>query len=307
MQQSTDFFTRLLSVQHRLPRKMAQLAAFISDNYVRVAFMTTREVAAAADVSLATVVRFPLLLGYADYDDFRNQIRARVNHDLRGITRLQTVPTTDGSVQTLIEEVVAAEIRAMHAMLHNFDAASFEQMVTQLVQARRVILIGFRSTAPLVTYTGATLRKMRPDVLFFSHADSHIYDEIHLCNPDDVLLFIGFAPYLAEFLTFARYAHQRELPLAAITDSPLSPLVALSRTVLMAHPGALDFAGSLATISTLLHALLLQIGRELGATAQERLQHLTDAAVAAGVYDRTGNRLPIRPDYLPEATAHAQS
>lgn len=298
MNQTNDFFTRLLSVQHRMPRKMAQLAAFVSDNYVRVAFMTTREVAAAAGVSLSTVVRFPVLLGYADYDEFRSSIQERVNHDLRGISRLHTLPSADGSALHLLQRTVAADMDAMQAMLHSFDEEAFEQFVYEIVGAPSVLLVGFRSTAPLVAYSGLALRKLRAGVTYFTYADSQIYDHLHLCDHNDVLLVIGFAPYLADLLAFARHAHQHGVRIISITDSHLSPLTALSQITLLVRPGTLDFAGSLAAVGALLHAVVVQVALHLGSNAQERLQRLTDAAVDAGLYDRAGNRLPIRSEHL---------
>ena len=65
----SDVVARVAVAQPSLTPKMAQLAAFVADNYVQVAFMNTRELAAAAGVSPATVVRFPSLLGYRNFDD----------------------------------------------------------------------------------------------------------------------------------------------------------------------------------------------------------------------------------------------
>src|SRR5262245_42971621 len=90
-----DFFARLRKVQSGLPPKMARLAAYVTSNYLKVAIMSTRDLAAAAQVSLATVVRFPRLLQYPEFDALRSSIQDRVNFDLTGVERLKTVNSSD--------------------------------------------------------------------------------------------------------------------------------------------------------------------------------------------------------------------
>jgi hypothetical protein len=86
-----DFLARLTTAQPTLSPKMSRLAGFLAENYVQAAFMTTREIAAAASVSLATVVRFPAVLSYCDFDALRASIQDRVNIDLTAVERIRAI------------------------------------------------------------------------------------------------------------------------------------------------------------------------------------------------------------------------
>src|SRR4030095_14213433 len=92
-----DFFARLRKLQPTLAPKMARLAGYMNANYLQVPIMSTRDLASAADVSLATVVRFARLLHYSDFDALRSSIQDRVNFDLTGLDRMKTAARTDQS------------------------------------------------------------------------------------------------------------------------------------------------------------------------------------------------------------------
>lgn len=287
---SDDFSTRLAATQARLSPKMAQLAAYVSEHYVPVAFMSTRELAAAAGVSLATVVRLPAALGYASFDAMRASIQDRVNFDLTGVERLQTLPSTNRSPSALLRRIIDADVESLRALAHTFSEPQLERFVGALLDARRVTILGFRYVSPLTVYFGYSLAKIKPNVQALTQADSAHYDRVRLMESGDVLVVIGFARYPADLVALARYAHGRGIPILAITDSPLSPLLPLAEVALFAKVGMLDFVGSLAAPAALINCVVSELGVRLGATALERLQAIEDAARTAGIYVQAGGR-----------------
>ncbi|NJO07914.1 MAG: MurR/RpiR family transcriptional regulator [Chloroflexaceae bacterium] len=266
---------------------MAQLAAFISENYVKAAFMTTREIAAASGVSLTTVVRFPSLLGYADFDQLRESIQKLVKHDLTGVERLRTLPRhEDRSTIALLRRLVDHDIESLHALAQSFSEQPFERFCQMLVEANHVIIMGFRYIGPLVSYFGYSLQKIRPDVETWTQSDSVLYDRIRLMKATDVLVVIAFVPYPADLVALVRFAHQQQIHIVAITDSPLSPILPCANEALFVKPGWLDFVGSLAAPAALIHAIVTQVAANREDEARERLHALMDAAVQSDMYDR---------------------
>jgi DNA-binding MurR/RpiR family transcriptional regulator len=285
-----DFFARLAAAQPSLSPKMARLAAFVSENYVQVAFMSTRELANAADVSHATVVRFPAVLGYADFDALRASIQDRVNFDLTGVERLQTLPSTNRSPSALLRRIIDADFESLHALAQTFSEAQLDRFVDMILAANRVTIFGFRYVSPLTMYFGYSLSKIKPNVQAYTHADSSLYDRVRLMNADDVLIVITFARYPTDLVALTRYAHGLGVRILAITDSPLSPVLPLAEVALFAKASMLDFVGSLAAPAALINCVVSEAGVRLGEKALERLQALEDAASTAGIYVRAGSR-----------------
>lgn len=299
---SSDVLARITAALPTLPPKMARLAGYVGDNYVQVAFMSTRELAAAAEVSLATVVRFPSLLGYRGFDAFRAGIQDRVNLDLTGVARLQRSSAASRAPAALLRRIIDADRESLQSLAHTFSERQLERFNAALLGAERVLILATRYAAPLAIYFEYGLAKLRNNVEAFTHADSSLYDRLHLMDDSDLLVVITFARYPADLIALARYAHSRGVRILAITDSPLSPVLPLAEVALFAKLsgiGLLDFVGSLAAPAALINCIIAELGTRLGDEGVARLQALEHAAAEAGIYVPTGGRAASRDHTLP--------
>ena len=156
-----DCFARLAAVQRRLSPKGATLAAFISERHVQAAFMSSRELAAAAGVSLATVVRLARTLGYPSFEALRTSLQERVNFDLTGVERLRTLPSQNRSPAALLRRIVDGDLASLRALAHTFSEPQFERFVDAIIGARRVMILGFRYLGPLASYFSYSLGKIK--------------------------------------------------------------------------------------------------------------------------------------------------
>lgn len=285
-----DFLHRIAAAHPTLSPQMARLAAFVSERYLQAAFMSARKLAAAAGVSLPTVVRFARLLGYPSFEALRANVQERVNFDLTGVERLQTIPGRGRSSVALLRRIVEADFQSLRALGQTFSEPQFERFVRALIAARRVTILGFRYVSPLAAYFAYSLGKVKPDVQAVTRADSSLFDHIRLMSPDDLLVAIAFARYPADLVDVAQYARRLPRRLVAITDSALSPLLPLAEVTLFAKANMLDFVGSLAAPAALINCVVSEVGIRLGDRAIKRLQALEESADEAGVYVRAAGR-----------------
>ena len=279
-----DYFSRLATVQRRLSPKAARLATYISEHHVQAAFMSTRELAAAGGVSLATVVRLARTLGYPSFEALRTSIQERVNFDLTGVERLRTLPSQNRSPAALLRRIVDGDLQSLRALAHTFSEPQFERFVDAIIMARRVMILGFRYVGPLTNYFAYSLGKIKPHVESFDRADSSLHDRIRLMGPDELIVGIALARYPADLVTVLGHANKLGLRVLAITDSPLSPILPVADVALFVRASNLDFVGSLTAPSALINCVVSEIGVRLGGQALERLQALEDAAADAGIY-----------------------
>jgi len=252
--------------------------------------MSTRELATAAEVSLATVVRFPRALGYDSFDAFRAAIQDRVNFDLSGVDRLRTLPVTNRSSSALLRRIIDADVSSLQALAHTFSEPQLERFVNLLLDAQRVTILGFRYISPLTMYFGYSLGKIKPSVRAHTQADSSLYDAIRLMDADDVLIVLAFPRYPMDLVSLVRFAHAQGVRILAITDTPLSPVLPMAEVALFARVSMLDFVGSLAAPAALINCIVSEMGVRLGKVALERLQALEEAADQSNIYVRGGTR-----------------
>lgn len=279
-----DFFTRLSATRPRLTPKMAQLSQYVFDNYPKIPVMSTREVAAGARVSLATVVRFPTLLGYVDFDEFRARIQDRLNVDLTGVDRLRSLPSTNRSPSALLRRIIERDGESLRALERSFSEPQLARFSNALVKAARVTILGFRYVASLAHYFCYALGKIRPNVFAWTQADSSLHDRARLMGKDDLVVAIAFPRYPADAVKLVRYVREQGVKVLGITDSPLSPILPFSGTTLFAKASMHDFVGSLAAPAALINCVVSDVGVRLGARAMKRLELLEEAATACGTY-----------------------
>lgn len=282
-----DFFARLADVQPGLSPKMQRVAAFFAEHYLRAAFMSTREIAADAGVSLATVVRFPRELGYADMGALRTAIRDRVQVDLDGVEHFRSLPTTNRSVAALFRRIIQSDIDSLETLARGFSEPQLVSFIQALLDAKRITIFGFRYARPLADYFGYSLAKVLPDVSAITAGDSSVYDRIRGAEQGHVFVVIALARYPADLLAMIRYAHSIGHRILVITDTPLSPFLPLADVALLVRATRLDFVGSIAAPAALINCIISETAVRLGSRALERLGELEEAAAAGGIYVQT--------------------
>lgn len=285
-----DFLARMATGQASFSPKMARLAAFLSDNYVQAAFLTTREIAAAAGVSLATVVRFPAVLGYPDFDSFRTSVRDRVNFDLTGVERMRALSETARTPTAMLGRIIGTEVDNFSALARTFSEPEAVRFINTLLNSNGVMIVGFRHVSPLTVYFSYSLSRIKSNVQGYTQADSSLYDRIRQLDGNDAFITISFARYPQDQLELVRYAHSLGRQILAITDSPLAPILPLADVVLYAKSSVLDFVGSLGAPTALINCLISELGVRMGEEGLARLQALEEVAEAVGTYVSGGRR-----------------
>ncbi|MBA3415522.1 MAG: MurR/RpiR family transcriptional regulator [Chloroflexia bacterium] len=281
-----DVYGRLARARAKLTPKMVDLAAFIGAHHVQAAFMTTRELAQAARVSRATVTRFPKVLGYRGFDEFRAALQDRVSFDLSAVEHVRMLPAGDESALARLRRTIALDIESLQSLAHTIAERDLDRFIAALLDAERIAIVGVRFTSPLAWHFWYSLRKVRPNTDVFTHADSWRFDDLRLMSEGAVIVVITSARYATELVSLAAYAVRLGHRVLAITDSPLSPILPYAEVALFARSPRLDVVGSLAAPAALIDCVVAQVAVRLGDRALSRLEALEESAAAATAFVR---------------------
>ena len=210
-----------------LPKKLAQVAAFALEHPDEVAFGTAASVAASAKAQPSTMVRLAQALGYSGYSDLQAVFRDRLREKVPGYADRLAALHAGKAAETgaLLSAFAGAAIRSAQLLRERIDLEQLATAATVLTGARTLYLAGQRRSFPAVAYLSYVLAKLAvPHHLLASPAGIDA-ETLTLAGPEDALLAISFAPYAPGTLASVRVAHERGIPVVAITDSPFSPLV----------------------------------------------------------------------------------
>jgi DNA-binding MurR/RpiR family transcriptional regulator len=282
-----DFFARLSAARSRLSPQLLRVAEYFEQNHLHAAFLSTRDIAAAAGVSLASVVRFPRAIGYADIGAVRDAIRDRVRVDLDAVAHLRSLTDDGGSIAAIVKRVVETDVESLTALTRDLSEALVDEAVASIVTARGVRILGFRQSRPLAEYLGYSLAKVIDDVQIDVVGDSAVYDRIALDPPGRLVVVIAMARYPADLHRVTAFARSRGHRILLVTDSALSPFAPLADLSIVARQARLDFVGSIAASAAVLNVLLSAVAVRLGDDAVARLAELDIVARDNDTYLRS--------------------
>lgn len=252
----------LIRAEHgRLPKRLAQVAAFMLDNPDEVALGTSASIAELAKVQPSTLVRFAQALGFAGFSDLQALFRER----LRGYwpsygDRVRALQKDDesGASHRLLDRFADTAVGSVERLRASMPAEDLDRATRSLAAAKRVFLMGQRRSYPVVSYLAYLFQKLRHPVILLDNGAGTIVEQASFMTHEDALLAVSFAPYTPVTLDIARSAKDAGVPVVAISDGAFSPLASVADVWL--EVVETDLSGFRSLSATLCLAMALAIG-----------------------------------------------
>ncbi len=252
-----EFRERLTEVIDDLPRRLRQCAEYIAANTDRIAVSTVAELAAGADVPPSALMRFCQILGFSGFSEMQRLFRGAYAPGWPDYaTRLTNLKQGGaGSPSALLGEFIEAGRASLEALASSVDEASLHQAVEILAKAETIHVVGLRRAFPVACYLAYVFEKMSVPAML--HDGVGKLDHRFALRPGDALLAITFAPYSEETIALAQDAHDRRLPVVALTDRVSGPLAKSAQSVLTVPE--VDFGAFRSLSATIAMAITLAV------------------------------------------------
>lgn len=251
----------------------ARVARFVLDDPSEVIHLSVTELAAAAQASATTVMRFCQRLGFKGFQDFKI---ALAQDSISPLRRLQADVEEGDTPETILAKVVEAAATAVAGAATTIDADTFTRVIELLDRAERILVVGVGSSAPLVqdiAYRLLTigLRTEAPPDVHVQHVTASLLTE------RDVCLAISHTGSTWETLAAVTSAGAAGAKVVAVTSFFRSPLTEIADVSLVTGSKETAFrveamASRLAHLSVLdaLYVALAVRNRERAQAAQDR-------------------------------------
>jgi DNA-binding MurR/RpiR family transcriptional regulator len=218
--------------QKTLPKRLLQIAAFALDQPDEVAFGTVSSIAKHAGVPPSAIIRFAQHFGFDGFVEmqrlFRDRMRERNSEYEERLQSLSRgVDPADDAGKTL-EGFFAAGRRSMEGALQSVSHEVFSAAASVLADGETIYLLARRRSFPIVSYMAYSFGKLGLRCELASSPMGVDSDLLQFAGPGDAALAVSFSPYASETVAQARTLRERGVPLVSITDSPFSPMAAIS-------------------------------------------------------------------------------
>ncbi len=261
--------TQLVARAATLSKRLSQVAKFFMNHPEEVALNTLVRLAEQAQVPPATITRFAKELGFAGFADLQGVFRQRLlGPRLSYADRLAEPALGDADLDhpdQVFDSFVQAGVQSLLRIKEALDRTQLDAFVGVLAGCHSVHVASARGAFGLGAYTVYGLANIGKRAHLIDNLGAMRAEQVMAIGPDDVLMVMTFDDYTPETVEVARLAKAAGHRVLAITDNELSPVAALSDHVLFVNEARLGHFRSQVPAMVVCQALIVSLGRRLGA------------------------------------------
>ena len=263
-----------------------KIADYILANYDKAAYLTAQKLGAAVGISESTVVRFAFELGFEGYSEFIDHLQISVRNKLTALQRMEVAFERLGE-NDILTNVLKADAENIRRSIEEINKKSFDACVDEILRARKIYIIGLRSSSVLANFLGLYLNMMFDNVITIStNSISEIFESMINVNSEDVVIAISYPRYSKRTVTTAQYAAKRGCRVIAITDCDHSPIIEYATHSLFARSDMAYFVDSLTAPFSLINALIVALGLSKKDALYQNFEHLESLWEEYQVYEK---------------------
>ncbi len=260
---SRDILTAIQSRMDTFSKSQKRIGRYILDSYDKAAFMTAARLGQTVKTSESTVVRFAAELGYDGYPAMQKALQELIRGKLTTVQRIEVSYDRLGT-QDVLEKVIQSDIEKLRLSLAEVDREDFSAIVDAIVKARRIYILGVRSSAALSDFLSFYFKLIFDNVWQVQTSlASEMFEQMLRVGPEDVVIGISFPRYSTRCVRAMEFARDQGATVVAITDSKLSPLYDTSDYRLLAKSDMASFVDSLVAPLSVINALIVAVGRKM--------------------------------------------
>ncbi|WP_312693367.1 MurR/RpiR family transcriptional regulator [Caproiciproducens sp.] len=266
------------------------IAKYIEEHYDKVAFMTASKLGATVGVSESTVVRFATEIGYTGYPELQQAMQEMIRNKLTSVQRMEVTASRIGN-SDILDSVFNQDIDIIRRTMEETPHEDFYRSVDAIVAARKIYIMGARSSLALATFLSYYFTLIFENVLLVqSTSEGEIFEQMIRIDERDVVIGISFPRYSKKAVKALNFAHKRGATVIAITDSMLSPMAKEADNLLLARSDIASIVDSLVAPLSLINALIVTTALRKSGEVTQVFKRLEDIWDEYGVYEKVDDK-----------------
>lgn len=271
----------VLRIQERFSRLTAgekKLAQLMLDREDDILTHSATEIAEMAGVSKATTARFFQHLGYADFNEVKQQAREERN---------RTEPyglSVGGSEHIALGKAIGThlelELKNLTKTFEELRSDRVRDAAEVLKDAPRVWVLGLGAEEGFARYARILLARLRHSVMILGINQGSWAEDLAMTGPKDALLLITLPPRPAALAPIVSYAETTRMNVVTIADRNYAvEAQRFSRVVLPCHVASFGLGPSHTAIGSAIRLLAVTYAALAGKSATQRSE------IIAGIHE----------------------
>jgi DNA-binding MurR/RpiR family transcriptional regulator len=256
-----------------LSPQLQAIANYALENPQDMALDTVARIGKAAGVQPSALVRFAQALGYGGFSDLQRIFRTRLVERSNGYPALRNyrerIEQFRGGQEKagpggVLSQFVADGISSLEQLHAQVSPADLAAAVKLLSAAQSIHVLGHRRSFPVAYYLSYALTQLELRAPLLDSVGGMLNEPARLLGPRDALLVVSFKNYTPEVIAVAQACKARKVPIVAITDNALSPLVRVASVCFQIEEKSSIPFRMLVGPMCLAQALVVALGEQLG-------------------------------------------
>ncbi|MEG1310637.1 MAG: MurR/RpiR family transcriptional regulator [Romboutsia sp.] len=259
LKDSKQLISNIQAQYPRFSKGQKLIAKYILSNYDKVAFMTACKLGDTVGVSESTVVRFANALGYSGYPKLQAALQELIKNKLTTVQRVEMAKEySDDS--TILNKVLKSDIDNIKTTLDEIDEKAFEESANKLLKAKKIYILGMRSSFAIAQYLGFYLNIILDNVQIIRMDMGDAFEQVVRIGEGDVMLAISFPRYSKKSYQIVSYAKEKGAHIISLTDSLFAPVASIADNTLLVKSNMASFVDSLVPALSIANALIISVG-----------------------------------------------
>lgn len=282
---SKYLISHIQSQYTRFSKGQKLIAQYILKNYDKVAFMTACKLGETVGVSESTVVRFANALGYSGYPKLQDALQELIKNKLTTVQRVDMIKEFNDD-SAILKKIVKSDIDNIKDTLDEIDEKAFEEASNRILKAKRIYIVGMRSSFTIAQYLGFYLGIILDSVHVIRTDMGDAFEQVVKINEDDVLIAVSFPRYSKKSYQIVSYAKEKGAHIVSLTDSPFAPVASFTDNLLLVKSNMASFVDSLVPALSIANALIVSVGMKEKEDIKQHFDDLEAIWEKYSVYDK---------------------
>jgi len=286
---------QIVAAFDKMPSQLRQAARYILEHPDEVPLVSMRELSRLAGVQPATMTRLAKFLGLPGFENLRASYAVALRSRADGLSARALRTTGQATGVEGIAVRMMQGLSSQIARLSEPDTLVRMQVVAdRLARARRVFVLGLRSCHLVAWHFSYVTTLLGEQTVHLDGPAGTSGDGLMRAEPGDVMLVISIDPYSRQTLELTELARAKGVTIVTITDSEVSPLVALSEHAIFCATESQGFFHTLVPLLAVSEVLCALLAGRNRAKAVASLQNADKQLLELNTYvnERTRSYLP---------------
>lgn len=214
----SSLVTKIGKQVNQMTKSQKKVANYLLFNMDKLLFFTADELAKAANVSTATVVRFARELDFEGYTDMQKAARLRFHDREEEPEDLPQSSPEEDSSEYLLEKSFRQDIQNLKRTFQDLSRENLERACTLLKTSRRVYLVGMRISRSMATYAYINWGMLRKGVHLIHNEGLDYAEELIEINSEDLIVAFWAPRYNRATYQMLSHAKRQKASVLLITN-----------------------------------------------------------------------------------------